>query len=104
MPFCEAEDDDAVDERSLQQPYLLADAPCCQSRQSSTVGLLDEQLEVETQAGSGIERDGSGGEETAEPLLQEVISDTDYYSQLRYGREQEESESKEVSVISGADF
>lgn len=96
MPFCEAEDDNAVDERSLEQLYLLADATWCQSRQSSTVGLLDGQLEVERQAGSGIERDGSEGEETAETLLQEVISDPDYCSQLRYGRGEEESENKDV--------
>ncbi|XP_041711799.1 intraflagellar transport protein 122 homolog isoform X3 [Coregonus clupeaformis] len=85
MPFCEGEDDEAVDvDSSMPEPLcLLIDAAYSQSCSSRVEVLgLGRQLERERQAGRGAETERSGGEE-GEPLLQGAFSDPDHFSQLR---------------------
>ncbi|XP_013990296.1 intraflagellar transport protein 122 homolog isoform X2 [Salmo salar] len=85
MPFCEGEDDEAVDvDSSMPEPLcLLIDTAYSQSCSSRVEVLgLGRQLERERQAGRGAETDRSGGEE-GEPMLQGAFSDPDHFSQLR---------------------
>ena len=85
MPFCEGEDDEAVDvDSSMPEPLcLLIDTAYSQSCSSRVEVLgLGRQLERERQVGRGAETDRPEGEEE-EPMLQGGFSDPDHFSQLR---------------------